>query len=103
MIPRTQVESTAHDLMPRASIDIPADHLSRTKAMASEEEEDLSSYMSRAMLGNYEVANDVRQYRGVARLGQKRHVGGRLSFVPVGAIYLTTVRIWHRRSAGARH
>jgi hypothetical protein len=89
--------------MSRASIDIPANYLSGTKAIASEEEEDLSSYMLPAMLENYEVAKHVRQYLGVTRLGQKRHVGGGLSFVPVGAIYLTTVRIWHRRSAGARH
>jgi hypothetical protein len=101
MIPRTRVESTAHVLMSRASIDIPANYLSGTKAIASEEEEDLSSYMLPAILENYEVANHVRQYRGVTRLSQKRHLGGGLSFVPVGAIYLTTVRVWHRRSAGA--
>ena len=61
MIPSQLIEVTAHDLMTRAGIDIPADYLSGLKAMAETEEGDLSSFVLRAMLENYEAASEDRR------------------------------------------
>ncbi|MDE0810069.1 MAG: fumarate hydratase [Alphaproteobacteria bacterium] len=61
MIKSSLIESTAHDLTTRAGIDIPEDYLTGIKAMAAEEEGDLSSFVLRAMLENYEAATEDRR------------------------------------------
>jgi L(+)-tartrate dehydratase alpha subunit len=61
MIPSSLIESTAHVLMTKAGIDIPEDYLTGIKAMAAEEEGDLSSFVLRAMLENYQAATEDRR------------------------------------------
>ena len=61
MISNQLIEVTAHDLMTRAGIDIPSDHLSGLKTVAETEEGDLSSFVLRAMLQNYETASEDRR------------------------------------------
>ena len=61
MIAVQLIEETAHALMSRATIDIPADYLAGIKAMVQREEGELSSFVLRAMLENYEAATEDRR------------------------------------------
>ncbi len=61
MIGVSLIESTARTLMSRAGIDIPEDYLSGIKAMADREDGELSSFVLRAMLENYEAATADRR------------------------------------------
>ncbi|MCY4208402.1 MAG: fumarate hydratase [Roseovarius sp.] len=61
MIPINLIRSTAQSLMEKAAIEIPQDYLDGLKAAAKTEDGDLSSFVLRAMLQNYEVAKEDRR------------------------------------------
>ncbi len=61
MIPKALIEETAYRLMFQAGIEIPEDYLAGVKAMASKEDGDLSAFVLRAMLENWEVAKEDRR------------------------------------------
>jgi L(+)-tartrate dehydratase alpha subunit len=61
MIPTTLVQSTAETLMARAAIEIPDDYLGGLRACASSEKGDLSAFVIKAMLDNYEAAKEDRR------------------------------------------
>lgn len=54
-------EEAAFQIMAKAGIEIPDDYLDGIKAMASREEGDLSAFVLRAMLENYEAAKQDRR------------------------------------------
>ncbi len=58
MIPIQLIQSTAEDLMAKAAIEIPQDYLEGLKAAAKTEDGDLSSFVLKAMLENYEAAKE---------------------------------------------
>ena len=55
------IEEAAYNIMEKAAIDIPDDYLSGIKAMVDQEEGDLSSFVLKAMLDNYEAAKEDRR------------------------------------------
>jgi len=61
MIRSETLQSVAERLMAKAAIEIPDDYLSGIKAMAETEEGDLSAFVLRAMLENYEAAKEDRR------------------------------------------
>lgn len=61
MIQTQALQSVAEQLMAKAAIEIPDDYLSGIKAMADKEEGDLSAFVLRAMLENYEAAKEDRR------------------------------------------
>ena len=61
MIPIASIERAAGELMAKAAIEIPDDYLSGIKAMAETETGDLSAFVLRAMLENYEAAREDRR------------------------------------------
>ncbi len=60
-IPEALVEATAYDLMVKAGIEIPEDYLNGIKAMTESESGDLSAFVLRAMLDNWEAAKADRR------------------------------------------
>ena len=61
MIELELLEETARRLMAKAAIEIPDDYLAGIKVMAEKEEGDLSAFVLRAMLENYEAAKEDRR------------------------------------------
>jgi len=61
MIPAATIEETACQLMAKAGIEIPEDYLAGIKGMAAREEGDLSAFVLRAMLENWEAAKQDRR------------------------------------------
>lgn len=61
MIPLALLQETAEELMARAAIDIPEDYLEGLRQCASSEKSDLSAFVIRAMLENYEAAKEDRR------------------------------------------
>lgn len=61
MIKTTAVERAAYELMVKASIEIPDDYLAGLRRCADTETGDLSSFVIRAMLENYEAAKQDRR------------------------------------------
>lgn len=59
-IPLDLIQRTAEALMAKAAIEIPDDYLEGLKRAASTEEGDLSSFVLKAMLDNYEAAKEDR-------------------------------------------
>ncbi|MEM1152481.1 MAG: fumarate hydratase [Pseudomonadota bacterium] len=84
MIPIQLVQSTAEDLMAKAAIEIPQDYLDGLKAAAETEDGDLSSFVLKAMLENYEAAKedgramcgDTGVPRWFVKLGNEAQVEG---------------------------
>ncbi|MCH8466310.1 MAG: fumarate hydratase [Roseinatronobacter sp.] len=60
-IPLSLIQSTAQTLMEKAAIEIPQDYLDGLKRAAETEDGDLSSFVLRAMLDNYEAAKEDRR------------------------------------------
>ena len=56
MIPISLLQSTAERLMAKAAIEIPDDYLGGLRRCADTEKGDLSSFVIKAMLDNYEAA-----------------------------------------------
>ena len=61
MIQTQALQDVAETLMAKAAIEIPDDYLTGIKAMAEKEEGDLSAFVLRAMLENYEAAKEDRR------------------------------------------
>jgi len=61
MIPLSALESTAEDLMAKAAIEIPDDYLAGVRKAADSESGELSAFVLRAMLDNYEAAKEDRR------------------------------------------
>ena len=61
MISIDLIRSTAEDLMAKAAIEIPQDYLEGLEAAAKTEDGDLSSFVLKAMLENYEAAKEDRR------------------------------------------
>ena len=61
MIPIHLIQRTAEALMEKAAIEIPQDYLDGLKAAAETESGDLSSFVLKAMLENYEAAKEDRR------------------------------------------
>ena len=61
MIPISLIQSTAEVLMDKAAIEIPQDYLDGLKRAAETENGDLSSFVLKAMLENYEAAKEDRR------------------------------------------
>ena len=60
MIEFATLQRTAEELMAKAAIEIPEDYLDGLKRAAATEEGDLSSFVLKAMLDNYEAAKEDR-------------------------------------------
>ena len=61
MIPISVLERTAGDLMAKAAIEIPDDYLGGLRRCADTEKGDLSAFVIKAMLENYEAAKEDRR------------------------------------------
>ena len=61
MIPLSSIQRTAEDLMAKAAIEIPDDYLAGLRQCANTEKGDLSSFVIKAMLENYEAAKEDRR------------------------------------------
>src|SRR6201991_5229019 len=61
MIPLSSLQRTAEDLMAKAAIEIHEDYLARLRKCADTEKGDLSAFVVRAMLENYEAAKEDRR------------------------------------------
>jgi len=61
MIQAKTLQGVAEELMAKAAIEIPEDYLAGVKSMAEQEEGDLSAFVLRAMLENYEAAKEDRR------------------------------------------
>ena len=61
MIPLSSVQRTAEDLMAKAAIEIPDDYLAGLRRCADTEKGDLSAFVIKAMLENYEAAKEDRR------------------------------------------
>ncbi len=61
MISTQTLQNVAEELMAKAAIEIPDDYLAGVKGMAETEEGDLSAFVLRAMLENYEAAKEDRR------------------------------------------
>ncbi|MGF1445978.1 MAG: fumarate hydratase [Pikeienuella sp.] len=61
MIDETTLEAAAFDIMAKAAIDIPEDYLTGIKGMIDLETGDLSSFVLKAMVDNYEAATEDRR------------------------------------------
>jgi len=60
-IPADALEEAAYQVMEKAGIEIPDDYLAGIQAMADTESGDLSAFVLRAMLDNYEAAKQDRR------------------------------------------
>jgi len=84
MIPIHLIQSTAETLMDKAAIEIPQDYLDGLKQAAKTEDGDLSSFVLKAMLENYEAAREDRRAmcgdtgvpRWFVKLGNEARVEG---------------------------
>ncbi len=84
MIPISLIQTTAETLMDKAAIEIPQDYLEGLKAAAKTEDGDLSSFVLKAMLENYEAAKEDRRAmcgdtgvpRWFVKLGNEAQVEG---------------------------
>ncbi len=84
MIPIKLIQSTAETLMDKAAIEIPQDYLDGLQEAARTEDGDLSSFVLRAMLENYEAAKEDRRAmcgdtgvpRWFVKLGNEARVEG---------------------------
>ncbi|HSR71954.1 MAG TPA: fumarate hydratase [Kiloniellales bacterium] len=61
MISADAIEQAAYDIMFKAGIEIPKDYLAGIEAMAASEEGDLSAFVLKAMLDNWEAAKEDRR------------------------------------------
>ena len=61
MISAATIQATAEVLMAKAAIEIPEDYLGGLRACADTEKGDLSAFVIRAMLENYEAAKEDRR------------------------------------------
>lgn len=84
MIPIQLIQETAEALMDKAAIEIPQDYLDGLRAAANTEDGELSSFVLKAMLENYEVAKEDRRAmcgdtgvpRWFVKLGNETQVEG---------------------------
>lgn len=61
MITHDAIEAAAYGIMGRAAIDIPADYLDGIRGMIDTEKGDLSSFVLKAMVENWEAATEDRR------------------------------------------
>src|ERR1700750_1261043 len=61
MIPLASIQRTAEELMAKAAIEIPDDYLAGWRKCADTEKGDLSAFVIKAMLDNYEAAKEDRR------------------------------------------
>ncbi|MBZ8134279.1 fumarate hydratase [Afifella sp. IM 167] len=61
MIENATIEKAAYDVMTKAAIDIPNDYLEGIRGMVDLETGDLSAFVLKAMLDNYEAATEDRR------------------------------------------
>ena len=61
MIDADRIEEAAHGVMTRAAIDIPGDYLTGIKGMIDTEKGDLSAFVLKSMVENYEAATEDRR------------------------------------------
>src|SRR5438874_11093329 len=61
MIPLASLQRTAEELMAKAAIEIPEDYLDGLRRCADTEKGDLSAFVIKAMLENYEAAKEDRR------------------------------------------
>ena len=84
MIPIDLIRRTGRELMDKAAIEIPQDYLDGLRAAAEVEDGDLSSFVLKAMLENYEAAKEDRRAmcgdtgvpRWFVKLGNEARVEG---------------------------
>ncbi|MDH3694626.1 MAG: fumarate hydratase [Gammaproteobacteria bacterium] len=61
MIENSTIESAAYEIMKKAAIDIPEDYLKGIKSAHAQEKNQLSAYVLKSMLDNYEAATEDRR------------------------------------------
>src|SRR5437763_9662050 len=84
MIPIRALERTALELMAKAAIEIPDDYLAGLRRCADTEKGDLSAFVIKAMLENYEAAKEDRRAmcgdtgvpRWYVKIGNKAQIEG---------------------------
>ena len=70
MISHDTIEEAAYAIMAKAAIDIPEDYFNGIKGMIDVEKGDLSTFVLKAMVDNYEAATEDRRPEH-----RRRHVG----------------------------
>src|SRR5437879_12204869 len=84
MIPLASLQRTAEELMAKAAIEIPDDYLDGLRRCADTEKGDLSAFVIKAMLENYEAAKEDRRAmcgdtglpRGYVKIGNEARIAG---------------------------
>ncbi len=84
MISKALIEETAAQLMATAAIEIPADYLAGIRAMTAAEEGELSAFVLKAMLDNWDAASEDRRPmcadtglpRYFVKAGNEAHIEG---------------------------
>src|SRR5215510_11634583 len=84
MIPLASIQRTAEELMAKAAIEIPEDYLDGLRRCADTEKGDLSAFVIKAMLENYEAAKEDRRAmcgdtglpRWYIKIGNEARIGG---------------------------
>ncbi len=61
MILNSAIEQASYEIMKKAAIDIPEDYLNGIKSIAEQESEELSGFVLKTMVNNYEVASEDRR------------------------------------------
>src|SRR5713226_1139847 len=102
MVPLSSIQRTAEELMAKAAIEIPEDYLVFLNDSAATEKGDLSAFVIKAMLENYEAAKEDRRAMcgdtGVPRWYVKIGNDARIEGGPVGleaALRRATARATH--------
>ena len=109
MIPLSSMQRTAEDLMAKAAIEIPDDYLAGLRRCADTEKGDLSAFVIKAMLENYEAAKEDRRAMcgdtGLPRWYVKIGNEARIEGGPVAleaALRRATARATDERAAAAQ-
>jgi L(+)-tartrate dehydratase alpha subunit len=84
MIPLNAIQATAEELMAKAAIEIPRDYLTGLERLADTESGELSAFVIRAMLDNYQAAEEDRRAmcgdtgvpRWYVKIGNEAHIEG---------------------------
>ena len=61
MISNQSIETASYEIMKKAAIDIPEDYLAGIKSVASKESGELSGFVIKTMIDNYEIATEDRR------------------------------------------
>jgi len=102
MIDAETIETAAYEIMTKAAIDIPEDYFTGIKGMIDLETGDLSSFVLKAMVDNYEAATEDRRPM-CADTGLPRYFVKVGDEAPLGARFTAIERALRSATARATH